>query len=158
MKTSNSRSVRRLVLGTIIMLFAVAAAAADVDDTPDTRMAAAEKYLLANDFTKLMDGALRAGLQGAPEDQKEDLFALAKRHLDYERLSKLMLAAMVKNFTTKELNAMAVFYGSPEGQSALAKLPAYLGDVMPVLQSEIQRTIADIRAELEAKHRSPTGT
>jgi hypothetical protein len=150
--------MRPLVLGTIIMLFAAAAVAAEVDDTPDTRMAAAEKYLEAVDYTKLMDGALRAGLQGAPEGQREELFALAKKHFDYERLGKLMLAGMVKNFTTKELNAMAVFYGSPEGQSALAKLPAYWSDVMPVLQAEIQKTIADIRAEFEAKRHSPTGT
>ena len=150
--------MRLLVLGTIAMLFAVTVAAADVDDTPGSRMAAAQKYLVALDFAKLMDGALRAGLQGAPEDKKEELFALAKRHLDYERVSELMVAAMVKNFTTKEINAMVVFYGSPEGQSALAKMPAYMGDVMPVIQSEVQRTVTAIQAEIEAKHRSPTGT
>ena len=150
--------MRRLILATIATFFAVAAAAADVDDTPDTRMAAAQKYVVALDFTKLMDGALRAGLQGAPDDQKEEFFALAKKHIDYDRMSKLMVAAMVKNFTTKELNAMVVFYGSPEGQSAMAKMPAYMSDVMPVIQSEIQRTLVGIQAELEAKHRAPTGT
>ena len=150
--------VRRLVLATFSVLLAVAAAAAIIEDSPDTRLAAAEKYLAVADFPKLMDESIRAALQSAPEDKKEELFALAKRHIDYERVTKLALAAMVKNFTTQELNALAAFYGSPEGKSALAKFPAYLGDVMPVLQVELKNAEAGIKAELDATSHASTGT
>jgi hypothetical protein len=150
--------MRYLVLGTLLLLPLLAASAADVDDTPYTRMAAAQKYLAATDFANLMDAGIRVGLQGAPDDKKEELFAMTKRHLDYERVTNLALAAMVKNFTTKELNALAAFYGSPEGKSALAKYPAYMSDVMPALMAEVQRVTAEIKAELEAKGHSSTGT
>jgi hypothetical protein len=146
------------VLGTLALLLAVGVQAAEIDDTPATRMAAAHKYLAATDFVTLMDGSIRAGMRGAPDDKKEELFALAKRHIDYERIENICLGAMVKNFTTKELDAMAAFYGSPEGRSAMAKLPAYLGDIMPVLQAEIQRTLAEIKAEVDANSHRSTGT
>jgi hypothetical protein len=150
--------MRNLVLGALLLLPWVAVSAADVEDTPETRMAAAQKYLAATDFSNLMDAGIRAGLQGVPEDKKDELFVLTKRHLDYERVAKLATAAMVKNFTTRELNALAAFYGSPDGKSALAKFPAYLGDVMPALMVEVQRVVAEIKAELEAQGQRPTGT
>lgn len=151
-------TVTRLGLGFFCLFVALGIPAADIDDTPATRMAAAQKYFEAMDFTALMDGSLRAGLQGVPEEKKGELFALTKKHLDYGRLTQLALAAMVKNFTTKELNALAAFYGSPEGKSAIAKYPAYLGDILPPLQVELQRAIADIKADIAAKDHSATGT
>jgi len=42
--------------------------------------------------------------------------------VDIAALSKAMIDAMVKNFTTKELKALADFYGSPVGKSAMQNL------------------------------------
>lgn len=60
--------MRYFILGTLLLFPLIDASAADVDDTPDTRMAAAQKYLAATDFTNLMDAGIRAGLLGAPND------------------------------------------------------------------------------------------
>jgi hypothetical protein len=69
-----------------------------------------------------------------------------------------MLNAMVKNFTADELNALADFYGSPVGKSAMAKFPGYLGDVMPGLLAEMRRAGAEISQEAETKRNSHSGT
>ena len=56
--------------------------------------------------------------------------------VDIAALSKAMIDAMVKNFTTEELKALADFYGSPVGKSAMQKFGAYMADIMPVVQAE----------------------
>ena len=48
-----------------------------------------------------------------------------------------MTDAMVKNFTTEELKALADFYGSPVGKSAMQKFGAYMADIMSLVQAEI---------------------
>ena len=49
---------------------------------------------------------------------------------------------MVKHFTTEELKALADFYGSPVGKSAMQKFGAYMADIMPVMQAEIMKAQA----------------
>ena len=55
-----------------------------------------------------------------------------------------MTDAMVKNFTTEELKALADFYGSPVGKSAMQKFGAYMADIMPVMQAEIMKASAKL--------------
>jgi Uncharacterized protein conserved in bacteria (DUF2059) len=62
--------------------------------------------------------------------------------VDIAALSKAMTDAMVKNFTTEELKALADFYGSPVGKSAMQKFGAYMADIMPVVQAEIMKAAA----------------
>jgi hypothetical protein len=62
--------------------------------------------------------------------------------LDLDALTKAMTDAMVKHFTTEELKALADFYGSPVGKSAMKKFGSYMADVMPALQAEIMKAQA----------------
>jgi len=55
-----------------------------------------------------------------------------------------MTDAMVKHFTTDELKALADFYGSPVGKSAMQKFGAYMADVMPAIQAEMQKAQAKL--------------
>jgi hypothetical protein len=59
------------------------------------------------------------------------------KELDIVALTKAMTDAMVKHFTTDELKALADFYGSPVGKSAMQKFGAYMAEVMPAIQSEV---------------------
>ncbi|HUQ08876.1 MAG TPA: DUF2059 domain-containing protein, partial [Steroidobacteraceae bacterium] len=61
-----------------------------------------------------------------------------------------MLISMVKYFTTRELDAMAKFYGSPEGKSSLEKFGPYMADVMPMIQAEMQHAMEAAQAEKTA--------
>ena len=59
-----------------------------------------------------------------------------------------MIDAMVKHFTTEELKALADFYGSPVGESAMQKFGAYMADLMPILQAEILKAQAKLNQSL----------
>jgi len=48
---------------------------------------------------------------------------------------------MVRHFTVRELNALADFYGSPEGRSVMNKFGSYMADITPALQQEMLRAI-----------------
>ena len=61
---------------------------------------------------------------------------------DLAALTKASMDAMVKNFTTDELKALADFYGSPIGKSAMQKVGAYMADIMPAVQAEIMKAAA----------------
>lgn len=121
----------------------------DQPDTPETRMEAAKKYYSTVDINKLVDQTLRSSVANLPEDKQAEAFALAKAHFHLADLTAVTIQALVKNFTTNELNAMANFYGSAEGQSILAKYPTYLAEVMPAVLAEVKRAVAEIQTELQ---------
>ena len=77
-----------------------------------------------------------------PADQRDQFKRVMTTQLDIPALSKAMMDSMVKNFTTEELKALADFYGSPIGKSAMQKFGAYMADVMPVVQAEIMKAAA----------------
>ena len=70
------------------------------------------------------------------------------KDLDIAAVSKAMTDAMVKHFTTEELKALADFYGSPVGKSAMQKFGAYMADIMPVMQAEIIKASAKLNQSL----------
>jgi hypothetical protein len=68
--------------------------------------------------------------------------------LDIAALTKAMMDAVVKNFTTDELKALADFYGSPVGKSAMQKFGTYMADIMPAIQAEIIKAQAKLNQSL----------
>ena len=62
-------------------------------------------------------------------------------------LDRIARESMVKTFTTDELNALANFYGSQHGASAMEKFGVYMGQVMPAIQQEIQSAIQQMDAQ-----------
>jgi hypothetical protein len=77
-----------------------------------------------------------------PADQRQQFKQMMTKDLDIVALSKAMTNAMVKHFTTEELKALADFYDSPVGKSAMQKFGAYMADIMPVVQDEIMKATA----------------
>jgi protein SCO1/2 len=90
------------------------------------------------------EAAIKAAQLAAniPADQREQFKKVMTTQIDIAALSKAMTDAMVKNFTTEELKALADFYGSPVGKSAMQKFGAYMADIMPVVQAEIMKAAA----------------
>jgi hypothetical protein len=79
-----------------------------------------------------------------PADQRQQFKQMMTKDLDIAALSKAMTDAMVKHFTTEELKALADFYGSPVGKSAMQKFGAYMADIMPVVQAEMLKAQAKL--------------
>jgi hypothetical protein len=111
-------------------------------DTPETRRREAERYLQASPPKAMFEDVADKMAANLPADQREQFKKVMTTQLDIPALSKAMMDAMVKNFTTEELKALADFYGSPIGKSAMQKFGAYMADVMPVVQTEIMKAAA----------------
>jgi len=79
-----------------------------------------------------------------PPDQRDQFKRMMTADLDIAALSKAMTDAMVKHFTTEEIKALADFYGSPVGKSAMQKFRAYMTDLMPAIQAELLKAQAKI--------------
>ena len=111
-------------------------------DTPETRRQEAERYLQVSPPKALFEDMADKMAANLPADQREQFKKVMTTQVDTAALSKAMIDAMVKNFTTDELKALADFYGSPIGKSAMQKFGAYMADIMPVLQAEIMKAAA----------------
>ncbi len=122
-----------------------------LDDTPANRAAEADLYLqavpprsLLNDMTEKMAATM-------PENQRASFKTLMNQNLDIDMLANVMRTAMIKNFTTDELKALADFYGSPVGKSALAKMGAYMADAMGPMMNELKRAVAVTQEQMKTK-------
>jgi hypothetical protein len=113
-------------------------------DTPETRLKEAERYLQVSPPKALFEDMADKIDATVPADQREQFKKVMTTQVDFAALSKAMTDAMVKNFTTEELKALADFYGSPVGKSAMQKFGAYMADIMPVLQAEIMKAAAKV--------------
>ena len=127
-----------LLLLTLFAWFPLFSAA----DTPETRRKEAERYLQVSPPKALFEDMADKMAETVPPDQREQFKKVMTTQVDIAALSKAMIDAMVKNFTTEELKALADFYGSPVGKSAMQKFGAYMADIMPVVQAEIMKAAA----------------
>jgi hypothetical protein len=111
-------------------------------DTPETRRKEADRYLQVSPPKALFEDMADKMAATLPADQRDQFKKVMTTQVDIAALSKAMTDAMVKNFTTEELKALADFYGSPVGKSAMKKFGAYIADIMPVVQAEIMKAAA----------------
>ena len=148
--------MRHLLVPLFVLVAAIPVMASAADtDTPATRRAAAERYLVASDMEKMLADMTTAMTQNLPPEKAAQIRSLLSRHVRIDAVKQATLIAMVKHFTTRELDAMAKFYGSPEGRSALAKFGPYMADVTPMIQAEIQHAVEAAQAEKAAATAAP---
>jgi hypothetical protein len=138
--------MRHLLAIALLLSLPGFASAAD-KDTPATRRVEAERYLVVSNLEKMMADMTVAMTQNLPADKAAEVKDLLTRHVRIDALKEAMLISMVKHFTTRELSAMADFYGSPEGKSVLEKFGPYMSDIMPMLQAEMQHAAQAAQAE-----------
>jgi hypothetical protein len=118
-------------------------------DTPETRRREAERYLQVSPPKALFEDMADKMAANLPPDQREQFKWVTTTQLDITALFKAMIDSMVKNFTTDELKALADFYGSPAGKSAMQKFGAYMADIMPVMEAEIMKAQAKLNQSLK---------
>lgn len=137
--------MRPLLLAALVLCLPAFASAAD-QDTPATRRAAAARYLEVSDTRKMINDTAVAMAQNLPSDQATAFKDVLMKQVNIETVNELMITGMVKHFTTRELDALADFYGSPEGRSTLAKFGPYVAEVMPLMQAELLRAAEAAKA------------
>ena len=107
------------------------------DDTKETRIQAAERYLAAVPISQLLEDTFREMSKSLPEAIREGFIAQMRIVVRADILEAATRASLVRHFTVDELNAMTEFYSSPHGASAMRKFGAYMADVMPAVQEEM---------------------
>jgi hypothetical protein len=114
-------------------------------DTPEARRREAERYLQAAPPKAMLEDIGDKMAVNLPAADREKFKQMLTTQLDIPALTKAMTDAMIRHFTADELKALADFYGSPVGKSAMQKFGAYMADVMPAMQAEI------VKAQAKAK-------
>jgi len=124
-----------------------AGSAALAQDSVAAREAAADRYLRVVPIAGLLDDSFRELSKQVPPGQRADFLAKAKVAVRADALERMARESMVKTFTADELNALADFYGSRHGQSAVKKFGVYMAQVTPAIQAEVQRGLQEIAAQ-----------
>lgn len=120
--------------------------AADIPDTPGNRQVAAERYLAVTPMDSMMKDMIEKTSENLPVEQEKAYINFMNKYVRINVLERAAVSSMVHHFTVRELNALADFYGSPEGRSAMKKFGAYMADVMPAIQQEMARAIQQYKA------------
>ena len=120
--------------------------AGDIPETPGNRQAAAERYLDVAPMDSMMRDMIEKTAENLPEGQRKSFVEIMTNYVRLNVLERSVVSSMVRHFTVRELNALADFYGSPEGRSAMKKFGAYTADIMPVIQQEMARAIQQYKA------------
>jgi len=140
---------KTMIVSAFIMMSAISWA---LDDTPENRSKQADRYM-ATSSTKdmIQDFVDKMELQ-LPVERRQGFKDFMTKHFDFARIDSAVRNATIKVFTADEIKALADFYGSPEGKSAMKKFGAYMAEVMPFVESEMARAISEIDREVkEAK-------
>jgi hypothetical protein len=117
-----------------------------LDDTPENRLAQIDRYFVAQPPEQMMKDMAENMSAGMPDDQRARFVELMTK-LDMEKLKTAMRDSMVKHFTADEVRALADFYGSEVGKSAMGKYGAYMADVMPTIQAEVIAVVGRAQSE-----------
>jgi hypothetical protein len=118
----------------MVLAFVLAQPAWAIEDTPDNRAMEAARYLVVVQPKQMMGDLVNRIAQSIPAEKRAGFVSFMNEAIDINKLQTAMTAAMVKTFTAGELKALADFYGSPEGKSALQKMPEYSADMLPTIQ------------------------
>jgi hypothetical protein len=138
-----SMPLRCLCVGalTLALVFSSLPASAQSD-----RRGAAEAYARIVDYPLLIEKAATRRAAELPAGEQEAFVAFITKKVDFDMTRFYAISAMVDLFEAEELQALASFAATPEGGSALAKLPA-LGTILtPIVERQIADAERDFRA------------
>lgn len=106
-------------------------------DTPQNRLEAAKHYLTVAPMSEMLDDAIREMSKQFPDDHRARFIAMMKEGIRVDVLEEAAIQSMAKHLTVAEIDALARFYGSPEGKSVQKKFGVYMAELMPVMQREL---------------------
>ena len=145
--------MQKQIFALAILALCTSTFALGATDTPETRRREAERYLQATPPKAMFEDIADKMAVNLPPADREKFKQMLTSQLDIQALTKTMTDAMIKHFTTEELKALADFYGSPVGKSAMRKFGAYMADLMPTIQTEIVK--AQAKANQSLPNQSP---
>jgi hypothetical protein len=116
--------------------------ASDVlSDTPQNRAKVVDEYLKVIPVKDLLDDMTEKLAATVPEDNREAFKSMLTKHFDLGALVTAEKQSLVKIFTVGELKAMIAYQSTPEGKSSMKKMGAYIADLMPTVQAELEKVL-----------------
>ena len=122
-----------------------------IEDTAQNRDLEAKRYLAVMPPKDMMIDMVTKMSSQLPQEHQKPFIDLMTKHLDLKKLTSIIHNLMVRHFTAEELHALAVFYGSPTGRSAMSKFGQYMADAMPQIQALMGDAYRKAKAEMEIK-------
>jgi hypothetical protein len=108
-------------------------------------------YLEVNSIDEMMNQMIMEILKQIPEEGREVFLAIWKNVFDKNELKSVMSNTMCQTFSLEEINALTAFYASPEGKSVMKKMPKYMAELMPYIQTLNQRAIQSAIEEFQKR-------
>ena len=109
------------------------------------RQAAAEAYARIVDYSLLIEKAATRRAAELPVSEQEAFIEFIIEEVDFEMTRFYATISMVDLFEASELQALASFAATPEGRSALAKLPALGAILNPIVERQIEDAARNFR-------------
>jgi hypothetical protein len=109
------------------------------------RRSAAEAYARVVDYRLLIDKAATRRAAALPASEREAFIAFLTEEVDFDMTRFYAISAMVDLFEPSELQALASFAATPDGRSALAKLPALGAILNPIVERQIDDAARNFR-------------
>ena len=136
----------------VAVFLTISSMAVAMEDTPENRQQQVDRYFQAVPPQAVFEDLMSKMFNSLPADQREMFVVDMGKGFDFEALTTLMRAAMVKTFTADELGALADFYGSPIGKSAMGKMGDYMATFMADFVPLMNAGMAKLTAEAEKAH------
>jgi hypothetical protein len=109
------------------------------------RRSAAEAYARVVDYRLLIEKAATRRAAELPASEQEAFIEFVTDEVDVDMTRFYAISAMVDLFEASELQALASFAATPEGRSALAKLPALGAILNPIVERQLEDAARDFR-------------
>jgi hypothetical protein len=97
------------------------------------------------DYPLLIEKAATRRAAELPLSERDAFIEFITKEVDFEMTRFYAIIAMVDLFEPRELQALASFAATPEGRSALAKLPALGAVLIPIVERQIEDAERDFR-------------
>jgi hypothetical protein len=92
-----------------------------MEDTKANREEQADRYFAAMPMREMLASMAEQAGKVGPEEKRQELTDLFTKKMDAKALEKALKSSLVKNLTADEIKALADFYSSPAGKSAMKK-------------------------------------
>lgn len=112
-------------------------------DAQSDRRSAAEAYARVVDYHVLIEKAATQKAAELPFSEREAFIAFVTKEVDADMTRFYATSAMVDLFEADELRALTSFATTPEGRSALSKLPALGAILNPIVERQIEDAARD---------------
>jgi hypothetical protein len=123
-----------------------------IEDTPENRGREADLYLQIVPPEATLADISKKLAATMPPAQQDGFIRMMTQYVDINRVTAAMRQGLVKTFTADEIHAIAGFYASPLGRSAMSKMGTYMAETTPAMLKEVQNALAKVHQERAQPH------